>query len=141
MSDPEAGFEFHWIHDKNFRFKSGIPTLSDGGSELWLAGHVYFDIPLHDEKADEKAVKEPLLLKFPCQKIGISWIMNNYNPRSTGSSMFGKNLRSVHFRGSTTRLSMPNHCVDYFMWLFQDVQQSWDQFFSNSESYLDRTVG
>jgi hypothetical protein len=136
MSEPGAGFEFHWIHDKNFRFKSGVPTLSDGGSKLWLAGHVYFDYPLPGS-----TIEQPDPFKPPRRKIGISWIMNNCDPRSTGSSMIGKNLRSVHFRGSPIRLSLPNHCVDYFTWLLLDLQHDWDKMFSYCNLYLDKRVG
>jgi hypothetical protein len=103
---------------------------------LWLIGHVYFDFSLHGENFGVGLNPS----NPPCQKIGISWIMNNCNSKSTGSSI-GKNLRSVHFRGTTTRLSVPNHCVDYFMGLLQDVQQRWDEIFFTFESNLNELVG
>lgn len=132
----EAVAEFRWKHIFGGEYNPGLPTLRDGGFEGWLIGYVYFNSFVHGNDGD--ALKP--LFEVTDRKIGISWIMTNW-PGSGESAMLGKPLRSVHYRGSLSHLSIPAHCVEFFTRLLRDVRQNWENLFSQSESYLDDRVG
>lgn len=137
--EAEAVVEFRWMNrrgelNRGREYITGVPIRSFEG---WLIGYVSFNSFIYGGCSDGVQPS----FNVSDRKIGISWIMTNHRPVSSRSRMLPEHLRSVHYRGSLTHLSIPAHCVEFFTWLLRDVRQNWEELLSKSESYLADRVG